>query len=76
MRGQGPANIQAAASSSVQANKALAAIGAQAAYSGMMVVGDTYWSVADTLFEIIARGNPDGIGLQELLDNAAQGFSS
>jgi arabinogalactan oligomer/maltooligosaccharide transport system substrate-binding protein len=74
MREQGPSNIVAAASPAVSANAALAAIAEQAAFSSMMVVGDAYWGVADTLFEIIVQGNPDGTDLQTLLDNAAAGF--
>jgi len=76
LRGQAPTNIQAAASPAVQAVPALAAIGAQSAYSGPMTVGDNYWGIAETLFAIIADGNPDGTPLQDLLDNAVAGFSS
>jgi arabinogalactan oligomer/maltooligosaccharide transport system substrate-binding protein len=76
IRGQAPTNIQAAASPEVQANPALAAIGAQAAFSAPMAVGDNYWGIAETLFEIIVQGNPGGTDLQTLLDNAAAGFRS
>jgi arabinogalactan oligomer/maltooligosaccharide transport system substrate-binding protein len=76
IRGQAPTNSQAANSPEVQANPALAAIGAQAAFSGPMVVGDNYWGIADTLFEIVVQGNPDGTALQTLLDTAAAGFGS
>jgi arabinogalactan oligomer/maltooligosaccharide transport system substrate-binding protein len=76
IRGQAPTNTQAAASPEVQANPALAAIGAQAAFSAPMSVGDNYWGIAETLFEIIVQGNPDGTALQTLLDNAAAGFAS
>ncbi|MCL2628915.1 MAG: extracellular solute-binding protein [Oscillospiraceae bacterium] len=76
LRGQAPTNTAAAASPEVQANPALAAIGAQAAYSGPMVVGDNYWGIAETLFSIIADGNPDGTPFQDLLDNAVAGMGS
>ncbi|MDR2598925.1 MAG: extracellular solute-binding protein [Oscillospiraceae bacterium] len=76
MRQQAPTNIQAAASPAIQANPALAAIGAQAAYSKPMLVGDNYWGIADVLFEIVVQNNPDGTPLQTLLDNFVAGVSS
>jgi len=69
-RDQGPSNIRAAGSAEVQANIALAAIAAQAQYSGFFNPGGSYWEPADTLMRIIADGNQDGTPLQTLLDNA------
>ena len=74
VRGQGPTNIQAAASPAAQASPALAAIAAQAAYSAIINVGGDYWTPMETLGAIIAQGNPDNIPLQELLSTAAAGI--
>jgi len=72
--GQGPSNIQAAASPAVQANPALAAMAMQANYSGFFSPGGSYWDPMGTLGAIIAQGNPDGTDPQVLIDNAVQGM--
>ena len=75
MRSQGPSNIQAASSSEVQSNIALAAMAAQAEFSKFFAPGGSYWGPAEALGNIIADGNPDGTDLQELLDNAVAGMA-
>jgi len=75
-RGQGPSNIEAAASPAVQANPALAALADQARFSAVLLVGGNFWSNTETLGAIIAQGNPDRIDLQTLLDNAVAGITS
>jgi len=72
--GQGPSNIQAAASPAVQANHALAAMAAQANYSGFFNPGGSYWDPMGTLGAIIAQGNPDNTDPQVLIDNAVNGM--
>lgn len=74
-RGLGPANIEAAASDAVQADPAIAALAAQAEFAQPQRVGNNYWDSSQTLGEIIAQGNPDGIDLQTLLDNAVEGIT-
>lgn len=76
MRGQGPSNLNAAASEKVQAAPAIAALAAQSAYSTVQRVGGKYWDPAAALGKILVNGNPDGIDLQTLLDNAVAGITA
>lgn len=75
-RGLGPANTAAATSPAVQANPAIAALAAQAAYATPQRVGGNFWSPAETLGQILASGNPDGTDLQELLDTTVEGITA
>ena len=75
-RGLGPANIAAASSDKVQANPAIAALAAQAAYATPQRVGGNFWAPAETLGQILANGNPDGTDLQTLLDTAVEGITA
>lgn len=75
-RGLGPANVSAAATPAVQANPAIAALAAQAAYATPQRVGGNFWSPAETLGQILASGNPDGADLQELLDTTVEGITA
>ena len=75
-RGLGPANVAAASSQAVQANPAIAALAAQAAYATPQRVGGNFWSPAETLGQILASGNPDGTDLQELLDTTVEGITA
>lgn len=75
-RGLGPANAEAAASEAVQADPAIAALAAQAAYATPQRVGGNFWSPAETLGQILASGNPDATDLQELLDTATEGIQA
>lgn len=75
-RGLGPANINAASSSAVQSNPAIAALAAQAAYATPQRVGGNFWTPAETLGGILASGNPDGTDLQVLLDTAVEGITA
>ena len=76
MRGQGPSNVNAAASESVQAAPAIAALAAQAGFSDVQRVGGKYWDPAAALGKIIVNGNPDNIDLQTLLDNCVAGITA
>lgn len=76
MRGQGPSNVNAAASEKVQAAPAIAALAAQSAYATVQRVGNKYWDPAAALGKILVNGNPDGIELQTLLDNAVAGITA
>ena len=75
-RGLGPSNIEASNSDAVQADPAIAALAAQAAYATPQRVGANFWSPAETLGQILASGNPDGTDLQELLDTAVEGITA
>lgn len=75
-RGLGPSNLAAASSDAVQANPAISALAAQAAYATPQRVGGNFWSPAETLGQILASGNPDGTDLQELLDTTVEGITA
>jgi len=74
-RAQGPTNIQASNSPEVQSDPSLAAIAIQSQFSSIFMPGGNYWGPMETLGEIIVQGNPDGVDLQTLLDNAVAGMS-
>lgn len=76
MRAQGPSNRIAFASDEVQASPAIVAINAQAPYATVQRVGNKYWDPAAALGKILVNGNPDGIELQTLLDNAVAGITA
>ena len=76
LRGQGPSNINAAASEAVQSAPAIAALSAQSAFADVQRVGNGYWDPAAALGKIIVNGNPDGIELQTLVDNAVAGITA
>lgn len=76
LRQAGPANLKAQASDAVQQNPAIAALAKQSQFAVLDgCQGDNYWSTAETFGTILAAGNPDGIALQELLDNFVAGAS-
>ena len=75
-RNLGPSNLNAASSTEVQSDKAIAALAAQAPYSTPQVIGGNYWSPAETLGQILASGNPDGTDLQKLLNTAVEGITA
>lgn len=65
-----PSNVNAAASESVMANPAVAALATQSQFAAAqsLSVGGNYWSSTEALGNILANGNPDGTDLQQLLD--------
>lgn len=67
-RGEGPSNIQAAASSEIQASPAMAAFAEQSVYSELQNVLDTFWTPTYVFGTIMAAGNPDNLDVQTLLD--------
>lgn len=75
-QGDGPSNVNAAASDAVAANPALAALAAQSEFATVQRVGDNYWTNAATLGTILSNGNPDGTPLNELLDIAVAGITA
>lgn len=76
LREAGPANVEAAASDTVQANPAIAALAAQSKYAILDgCEGDQYWAAAEAFGNIIVNGNPDGTALQTLLDNLVDAAS-
>jgi arabinogalactan oligomer/maltooligosaccharide transport system substrate-binding protein len=75
VRTQAPSNINAASTDAVKADPALAALAAQMQFAVPQDVGGNYWSSADTVGAIARQGNPDGIDLQEILNQAVEGIT-
>ncbi len=76
MRGQGPANAAAAASSEVQASPAIAALLAQSEFSQLQRVGGKFWEPVAEFAGNMARGNPSGADLQAQLDHLVEGVTA
>lgn len=75
-RGEGPSNINAAASEEVQAAPAIKALSEQAAYSHLQNVAETFWTPTFKFGTTIAGGNRDKADLQKLLDAMTEGITS
>jgi arabinogalactan oligomer/maltooligosaccharide transport system substrate-binding protein len=75
-RGLGPSNTEAAASDTVKANPAIAALAAQSEYATVQRVGGNFWSPTETFGAILAAGNQDGTDLQVLLDTLVEGINA
>ena len=76
MRGQGPANIQAANSPQVQASPAIAALLAQSEFSHLQRVGGKFWDPVSEFDGNLAEGNPSGTPLQTQLDRLADSVTA
>lgn len=72
MRGQGPSNIQAAASDEVQNSPAIAALLEQSEFSCLQRIGGNYWEPVTAFTANLLAGNPSGEGLQEQLDRMVE----
>lgn len=75
-RGEGPSNVNAAASPEVQSEPALAALSEQSAYGHLQNVADTFWTPAYVFGTVISSGNSDGRDIQELLDELTEGITA
>ncbi len=76
VRGQGPSNKNAAASSQVQDSPAIAALLAQSEFSQLQRVGGKFWGPVEEFAASMAQGNPSGASLQEQLDRMAEGVAA
>ena len=76
MRGQGPANANAAASPEVQASPAIAALLAQSEFSQLQRVGGKFWDPVTEFAGSMAAGNPSGASLQSQLDRMVEGVTA
>ncbi len=76
VRGQGPANVNAANSPDVQKAPAIAALIEQSAYSQLQRVGGKFWDPVAEFAGSMAEGNPSGAPLQEQLDDMVEGVSA
>ena len=76
LRGQGPANVRAAASPEVQASPAIAALLAQSEFSQLQRVGGKFWDPVSEFAGSCALGNPSGASLQAQLDRMVEGITA
>ena len=74
LRGQGPSNINAAASAEVQSSPAISALLEQSEYSSLQRIGGNFWDPVTAFTAEILAGNPSGISLQEQLDKMTEGI--
>ncbi|MCM1106652.1 MAG: extracellular solute-binding protein [Blautia sp.] len=74
-RGQGPSNINAAASEAVSASPAIQAVIAQSAYGKLQRVGNSYWNPCTDFGTIMAEGNPSDLKLQDIMDTMVAGIT-
>lgn len=74
LRGQGPSNINAAASKEVQDSPAIAALLEQAEFSCLQRIGGNFWEPVSAFTAEILNGNPSGKSHQELLDTMVTGI--
>ena len=75
-RGQGPANINVANSSQIQASQAIAALLAQSEFSQIQRIGGKFWDPVSEFALNMAAGNPSGASLQAQLDRLAEGVTA
>ncbi len=76
MRGQGPANTNAAASASVQDSPAITALIDQSEFSCLQRIGGNFWDPVSVFATNMAAGNPGGKRLQEQLDTMVEGITA
>ena len=76
LRGQGPANINAAHSPEVQASSAIAALLAQSEFSQLQRVGGKFWDPVAEFAGSMADGNPSGVPIQTQLDRMVEGVTA
>lgn len=76
MRGQGPANINAASSPEVQSSPAIAALLAQSEFSQIQRVGGKIWDPVAEFAGSMAAGNPSNTSLQVQLDRMVESVTS
>ena len=71
MRGQGPSNLKALENA---ASPALSAVVAQSEFASLQRVGNNFWTPAESLGSILAKGNAEGKDTQALVDEAVAGI--
>ena len=76
LRGQGPANANAANSPEVQDSPAIAALLAQSDFSQLQRVGGKFWDPVSEFAGNMAQGNPSGASLQAQLDRLVEGVTA
>lgn len=76
MRGQGPANTNAASADEVKKSPAIQALIAQSEFASLQRIGNNYWSPIAEFGASMAQGNPSGKDLQEQLDTMVEGITA
>ena len=76
LRGQGPANTNAANSPEVQSSPAIAALLAQSEFSQLQRVGGKFWDPVSEFAGNMAQGNPSGASLQAQLDRLVESVTA
>ena len=76
VRGQGPANTNAASSASVQESPAITALIEQSEFSCLQRIGGNFWDPVSAFATNMAAGNPEGKQLQEQLDTMVEGITA
>ena len=76
LRGQGPSNINAAASPQVQDSPAIAALLAQSEFSQLQRVGGKFWDPVTEFAGNMALGNPSGASIQAQMDRMVEGVTA
>lgn len=71
-RGQGPSNINAAATPEIQASPAIQALLAQAEHGSLQRIGGNYWDPVSSFGLAMAERNTSGKDLQTLLDETVE----
>lgn len=73
--GQGPSNINAAASDLVSADPAIQAVIEQSSYGRLQRVGNSYWEACSAFGQTMAAGNPSHLKLQDIMDTLVAGIT-
>lgn len=73
MRSQGPSNLKALENA---ASPALTAVVAQSEFASLQRVGNNFWTPAESLGSILAKGNAEGKDTQALVDEAVAGITA
>lgn len=76
LRGQGPANKNAAASDEVQNAPAIAALLEQSEFSCLQRIGGNFWEPVADFTDNLLAGNPSKDSLQEQLDLMVEGITA
>lgn len=75
-KNQIPSNIKAAASDAASQIPAVQAILDQSQYGNLQRVGTKYWDACTAFANIMIEGNPNNIGLQDLMDTLTAGITA
>ncbi len=71
-RAQGPSNIKASESAAVQESPAIQAILQQSEFASLQRIGGKYWEPTTNFGNKMVAGNPDGSGLQDIMDKMVE----